>query len=164
MYSISSSFYFHDCANPQCPLPPYILGNLPWQGLKASDKKKKYEKIKEKKRTTTLEELCEGYPAELVAYFAHIRSIEFNEKPNYQLLKTLLSTVWERERYGDRKSGFDWERKTLATTGSTSSNTGVCVTNNASPRPAQPQRNEHSPMVESAGAPGLVQRMLAAER
>lgn len=35
-------------------------GSLPWQGLKAATKKQKYEKISEKKMSTSIESLCKG--------------------------------------------------------------------------------------------------------
>jgi serine/threonine protein kinase len=37
-------------------------GSLPWQGLKAATKRQKYEKIAEKKMSTSVEELCRGFP------------------------------------------------------------------------------------------------------
>jgi hypothetical protein len=37
---------------------------LPWQGLKASNKKDKYDKIKEKKLEITVEKLCENLPGD----------------------------------------------------------------------------------------------------
>lgn len=41
----------------------YLLrGNLPWQGIKASTKKEKYDKIAEKKMATSIEMLCKGQP------------------------------------------------------------------------------------------------------
>lgn len=40
----------------------FLRGGLPWQGLKAATNKQKYEKIGEKKQTTPIKELCEGYP------------------------------------------------------------------------------------------------------
>ncbi len=43
----------------------YLLkGTLPWQGLKASTKKEKYERIMEKKIATPIETLCQGAPGE----------------------------------------------------------------------------------------------------
>ena len=40
----------------------FLRGGLPWQGLKAATNKQKYEKIGEKKQTTAVKDLCEGYP------------------------------------------------------------------------------------------------------
>jgi casein kinase 1 len=40
----------------------FLRGGLPWQGLKAATNKQKYEKIGEKKQTTAIKDLCEGYP------------------------------------------------------------------------------------------------------
>lgn len=42
----------------------FLRGGLPWQGLKAATNKQKYEKIGEKKQTTPIPELVEGYPRE----------------------------------------------------------------------------------------------------
>lgn len=39
-------------------------GSLPWQGLRAATKRQKYEIISEKKMSTSVEELCRGYPGE----------------------------------------------------------------------------------------------------
>lgn len=54
----------------------FLRGGLPWQGLKAATNKQKYEKIGEKKQTTPIKELCEGFPSELhyqsQSTFAHL--------------------------------------------------------------------------------------------
>jgi len=47
----------------------FLRGSLPWQGLKAATNKQKYEKIGEKKQTTPIKELCEGFPGELTSTF-----------------------------------------------------------------------------------------------
>jgi hypothetical protein len=40
----------------------FLRGKLPWQGLKANNRLDKYLRIKEKKLTTSIEDLCDGYP------------------------------------------------------------------------------------------------------
>jgi hypothetical protein len=40
----------------------FLKGQLPWQNLKATNKKDKYEKIMEKKISTSIESLCKGFP------------------------------------------------------------------------------------------------------
>lgn len=43
----------------------FLRGSLPWQGLKAATNKQKYEKIGEKKQTTPIKELCDGFPGDI---------------------------------------------------------------------------------------------------
>ena len=45
----------------------FLRGGLPWQGLRAATNKQKYEKIGEKKQTTPISELCEGFPGMFVS-------------------------------------------------------------------------------------------------
>ena len=40
----------------------FLRGSLPWQGLKAATNKQKYERIGEKKQTTLVKDLYEGFP------------------------------------------------------------------------------------------------------
>jgi len=40
----------------------FLKGELPWQGLKAKTMKEKYEKIMEKKISSSIETLCKGFP------------------------------------------------------------------------------------------------------
>lgn len=42
----------------------FLRGSLPWQGLKANTKKQKYDRILEKKISTSTEVLCKNYPGE----------------------------------------------------------------------------------------------------
>ena len=42
----------------------FLRGGLPWQGLKAATNKQKYEKIGEKKQTTAIKDLCDGFPGQ----------------------------------------------------------------------------------------------------
>jgi casein kinase 1 len=47
----------------------FLRGGLPWQGLKAATNKQKYEKIGEKKQTTAIKDLCDGFPGKVTNIF-----------------------------------------------------------------------------------------------
>ena len=71
----------------------FLRGSLPWQGLKAATNKQKYEKIGEKKQSTTIKELCDGFPEEFGIYLNYVRKLGFEETPDYDFLRELFSKV-----------------------------------------------------------------------
>ncbi|OIT29253.1 PREDICTED: casein kinase 1-like protein 2 [Nicotiana attenuata] len=85
----------------------FLRGSLPWQGLKAGTKKQKYEKISEKKVSTSIETLCRGYPAEFASYFHYCRSLRFDDKPDYAYLKRIFRDLFIREGF-QFDYIFDW--------------------------------------------------------
>ncbi|KAI4386950.1 hypothetical protein MLD38_004823 [Melastoma candidum] len=85
----------------------FLRGSLPWQGLKAGTKKQKYEKISEKKVSTSIEVLCRGYPTEFASYFHYCRSLRFDDKPDYAYLKRLFRDLFIREGF-QFDYVFDW--------------------------------------------------------
>lgn len=89
----------------------YLLrGSLPWQGLKADTKAKKYERVMLKKMETTASVLCDGLPTEFRRYFDYVHSLSFEDEPDYDVLRALFRDVERRERL-DRPPGsrFDWD-------------------------------------------------------
>ncbi|XP_071738156.1 casein kinase 1-like protein 11 [Rutidosis leptorrhynchoides] len=85
----------------------FLRGSLPWQGLRAGNKKQKYDKISEKKMLTTIEVLCKSYPSEFISYFHYCRSLRFDDKPDYSYLKRLFRDLFIREGY-QFDYVFDW--------------------------------------------------------
>ncbi|KAI3973038.1 hypothetical protein MKX01_019696 [Papaver californicum] len=85
----------------------FLRGSLPWQGLKAGNKKQKYDKISEKKMLTPIEVLCKSYPSEFISYFHYCRSLRFEDKPDYSYLKRLFRDLLIREGY-QYDFVFDW--------------------------------------------------------
>lgn len=85
----------------------FLRGSLPWQGLKAATNKQKYEKIGEKKQTTPIKELCEGYPEEFSIYLNYVRKLGFEETPDYDFLRDLFSKVLKNIGEDD-DNNFDW--------------------------------------------------------
>ncbi|PIN22280.1 Casein kinase (serine/threonine/tyrosine protein kinase) [Handroanthus impetiginosus] len=85
----------------------FLRGSLPWQGLKAGNKKQKYEKISEKKVSTSIESLCRGYPSEFASYFHYCRTLRFDDKPDYAYLKRIFRDLFIREGF-QFDYVFDW--------------------------------------------------------
>ncbi|KAL8089124.1 casein kinase 1-like protein 10 isoform X1 [Apium graveolens] len=85
----------------------FLRGSLPWQGLKAGNKKQKYDKISEKKMLTPVEVLCKSYPSEFISYFHYCQSLRFEDKPDYSYLKRLFRDLFIREGY-QFDYIFDW--------------------------------------------------------
>ncbi|KAH8827062.1 CK1/CK1/CK1-G protein kinase [Flagelloscypha sp. PMI_526] len=85
----------------------FLRGSLPWQGLKAATNKQKYEKIGEKKQTTPIKELCDGFPEEFGIYLNYVRKLGFEETPDYDFLRDLFGKVLKVN--GDIEDGvYDW--------------------------------------------------------
>lgn len=85
----------------------FLRGSLPWQGLKAATNKQKYEKIGEKKQSTTIKELCDGFPEEFGIYLNYVRKLGFEETPDYDFLRELFSKVLRD--LGEVDDGvYDW--------------------------------------------------------
>lgn len=99
-----------------------FFSSLPWQGLKAVDKKEKYDKICEKKISTpievcfflfcamglvfsvnnhiiphTLQVLCKNHPVEFASYFHYCHTVTFDQRPDYGFLKRLFRDLFSRE-------------------------------------------------------------------
>jgi len=85
----------------------FLRGQLPWQGLKAPTKKQKYERISEKKIQTPIEQLCKGYPIEIVQYLNYCRTLRFEDKPDYAYLRKLFRDLFTREGY-KYDAMYDW--------------------------------------------------------
>ncbi|KAJ2367992.1 serine/threonine protein kinase [Coemansia sp. RSA 2607] len=85
----------------------FLRGSLPWQGLKAATKKQKYDRIMEKKMTTSTEELCRSFPTEFAIYLNYARSLRFDDKPDYTYLKRLFRDLFIRSDF-KYDYIFDW--------------------------------------------------------
>ncbi|KNC51347.1 CK1/CK1/CK1-D protein kinase [Thecamonas trahens ATCC 50062] len=86
----------------------YLLrGSLPWQGLKAANKKQKYDKIRDKKLEVLVDDLCAGLPDEFVKYITYTRSLRFDERPDYDYCRIIFRDLFIREGYA-YDYVYDW--------------------------------------------------------
>ncbi|KAK7542590.1 casein kinase-like protein I [Phyllosticta citribraziliensis] len=85
----------------------FLRGGLPWQGLKAATNKQKYEKIGEKKQTTAIKDLCDGFPEEFNKYLSYVRNLGFEDNPDYDYLRDLFTQALKNT--GEVEDGeYDW--------------------------------------------------------
>lgn len=85
----------------------FLRGGLPWQGLKAATNKQKYEKIGEKKQTTAIKDLCDGFPEEFNKYLSYVRNLGFEDTPDYDYLRDLFTKALQAT--GEVEDGeYDW--------------------------------------------------------
>jgi len=96
----------------------FLRGVLPWQGLKVDKREDRYKKIYEKKKSTTPEELCNGYPQEFNTYVTYTRNLAFEQEPDYEYLRGLFKTVMSNNGL-THDSEYDWIKSKKKNTNST---------------------------------------------
>ena len=85
----------------------FLKGDLPWQGVKAKTKSEKKEQIKNIKNIVTNAELCLGIPEEFLNLLNYVRSLNFEDKPNYEFMIEILSKLQRDNNFNEES--FEWE-------------------------------------------------------
>lgn len=99
----------------------YLLkGRLPWQGLKVEEKTKtskhnRYAAIYEKKKSTPIQELCDGLPKEFADYLRAVRQLSFTDKPNYAFYRKSFRNLLNKLEY-IFDFQYDWSDQKLSVT------------------------------------------------
>ena len=109
----------------------FLKGRLPWQGMVNKNKEQRYLKIMETKRDTTPEELCKGFPVEFERYVSYTRNLEYEQDPDYEMLKNLFLKVLKDEGYTlDYYYDWDVDVRTMTTADTNLNNIGKNELNN----------------------------------
>ena len=77
----------------------FSRGSLPWMGIKTKSKIEKYNRIMKIKIDSTIDFLCEKLPREFFDFMHYIKALQFEDKPNYQYLKTLLGKIYDKNNF-----------------------------------------------------------------
>nr|QLJ57725.1 casein kinase 1.5 [Laodelphax striatellus] len=99
----------------------FLRGSLPWQGIRVDNAKERYRQIKEIKRSTAIEVLCDGQPEEIATYMKYVKKLDFYEKPDYEWLRKMFRDLFDRRGFVD-DSVFDWTGRLHHTSFATSRN------------------------------------------
>ena len=80
---------------------------LPWEKIEAINKLEIVEKIFYIKKQISMNTLCKNLPKEMTEFMVYIKSLKFDEKPNYNYLKNLLEIMLKKiNNVNDLK--FSW--------------------------------------------------------
>ena len=86
----------------------FLRGNLPWQGLRLKTKDNRYQKILDKKKETTSEELCQNFPLEFKQYIDYTRNLGYSENPDYDKLRKGFINVVKKTLKQNFDFIYDW--------------------------------------------------------
>jgi serine/threonine protein kinase len=101
----------------------YLLqGTLPWVGIPGKTKQEKYKQIGMIKSSKTIEELVNPHPKEFMIYLNYVKSLKFEQKPDYSYLKKLFKELFSKLKF-NYDYIFDWDLKRAA---SPRKNLSVC--------------------------------------
>ena len=87
----------------------FLKGTLPWIGLEDIDPSETIKKICIRKIETSSFDLCSGLPKQFIEYFDYCKNLEFDEMPDYIMLKDLFMKILkiENEKYDYI---YDWNK------------------------------------------------------
>ena len=87
-------------------------GSLPWSKLKVKNAKEAIACIKFMREKTSLEELCSKMPREMFEYMDYINKLNFENRPNYNYLKSLFLNILRK--IGEKNDlMFSWVDKNI---------------------------------------------------
>ena len=113
----------------------FLLGRLPWQGMLNKNKDERYMKIMEIKRDTDPHDLCKGLPVQFEKYISYTRNLEYEQDPDYSMLKQLFLKVLNDEGLSfDHYYDWDSDVGTMTTSDTNFNFAGKVVFKNAEVR------------------------------
>ena len=82
---------------------------LPWENIPYKNNNEYAQKAYRLKKTIPLETLCKDAPKEMIDFMKYVKSLKFEEQPNYNYLRNLLGNAIKK--YKDVH--FSWVNKSL---------------------------------------------------
>ncbi|KAI8879143.1 kinase-like protein [Backusella circina FSU 941] len=76
-------------------------GSLPWTGIQAKSSRIGWDKMRQIKEETLVDDLCTGLPRGLLEFIEYSRSLKFMDEPNYDRLRRFLRGSLGGGEYSD---------------------------------------------------------------
>ncbi|KAJ9130643.1 Protein kinase [Pleurostoma richardsiae] len=92
----------------------FLCGSLPWQGIEATTKEERRERVFGMKKNIPTSELCAGLPEEVADGLDYARSLGFDERPDYDRLRTAFRKLFVEEGF-QHDFSLDWRVQTYDT-------------------------------------------------
>lgn len=83
----------------------FYTGTLPWGQLRGPSN---LDKIRDMKLEHISDRLTHGLPSEFSKMLTHIRTLKYEQRPNYELLFNCMKKLYIQEG-GDENFSFEWE-------------------------------------------------------
>lgn len=87
----------------------FAKGKLPWQKIRGDTKEEKYDNIRKLKQGLGSSTICSGLPREFQQILDYCHSLRFEQRPDYNHVKTLIRQVFRRSKYV-YDLVFEWNR------------------------------------------------------
>ena len=88
----------------------FMRGKLPWQGVTGNKKMERYLKIYKMKKNVAPEDLCKSLPHQMTEFMRYVKSLEFEQDPNYNHLRNLFNSILKKINGTNDQLIFSWIR------------------------------------------------------
>jgi len=93
----------------------FLKGGLPWQNLNV-ERNRRRQVIGDLKKNTSVHEITSDLPPEFAKYLNAVRNLEFEEKPDYKILRALFKKCYSDQNF-PQDGLFDWSQTTSPSPG-----------------------------------------------
>jgi hypothetical protein len=88
----------------------FLMGSLPWQGLKIASKTQRFKEITRLKKTLNIDKICQNFPPEITLFCKYTRKLGFTENPKYEFMTNLFKSILNKYGFTNDKK-FSWINK-----------------------------------------------------
>ena len=88
----------------------FLMGSLPWQGLKIASRTQRFKEITRLKKTLNIDKICQNFPPEINLFCKYTRKLGFTENPKYEFMTNLFKSILNKYGFTNDKK-FSWINK-----------------------------------------------------